>query len=136
MSDLSHVTMEQHQCVVCCTKYDTGAILLDKQLRQRFERNTTTGLGLCPEHQALSEQGYVALIEIEADKSILRGNKCKPEDAYRTGVVAHIKASAWANVFDSEAPTDDEGKVLDYIYVEKGVINKLQQATQQETSHE
>ena len=33
MNDKSHVSLEQHVCLVCGTAFDTGAILLDKRLR-------------------------------------------------------------------------------------------------------
>ena len=51
MNDKSHVSLEQHVCLVCGTAFDTGAILLDKRLRASMERHTATGWGLCPEHQ-------------------------------------------------------------------------------------
>ncbi|WP_430522156.1 hypothetical protein [Pseudomonas aeruginosa] len=48
MNDKSHVSLEQHVCLVCGTAFDTGAILLDKRLRASMERHTATGWGLCP----------------------------------------------------------------------------------------
>ena len=32
MNDKSHVSMEQHVCLVCGVAFDTGAILLDNQI--------------------------------------------------------------------------------------------------------
>lgn len=43
MSEKSHVSLEQHACLVCGTTFDTGAILLDKRLRASMERHTATG---------------------------------------------------------------------------------------------
>lgn len=43
MNDKSHVSLEQHVCLVCGTAFDTGAILLDKRLRASMERHTATG---------------------------------------------------------------------------------------------
>ena len=34
MNDKSHVSLEQHVCLVCGKAFDTGTILLDKRLRQ------------------------------------------------------------------------------------------------------
>ena len=40
MPDKSHVSMEQHRCIVCGQDYDTGAILLDKRMRQAVNEIT------------------------------------------------------------------------------------------------
>ena len=49
----SYVTIEQHVCPVCGKAHDTGTILLDRRLRERFDMYTPTGYGLCPEHKAM-----------------------------------------------------------------------------------
>ena len=46
MNDKSHVSLEQHVCLVCGTAFDTGAILLDKRLRASMECHTATA-GVC-----------------------------------------------------------------------------------------
>ncbi len=48
MHDKSHVSLEQHVCLVCGTAFDTGAVLLDKRLRASMERHTATGWGFAP----------------------------------------------------------------------------------------
>ena len=86
MNDKSHVSLEQHVCLVCGTAFDTGAILLDKRLRASMERHTATGWGLCPEHQKLADDGFVALVECDPQRSGSQaGGRMKPEQAYRTG---------------------------------------------------
>lgn len=96
----SHVSMEQHVCMVCGAHYDTGAILLDKRLLNSLDRNTLTGMGLCPEHQKLHDDGFVALVEVDPSKSTASTDgTIKPEDAYRTGTVTHLKREAAAKVF-------------------------------------
>lgn len=85
MTNKSHVTLEQRQCVVCGNVYDTGALLLNKRLRNVFAQHTLTGYGLCPEHDALHKRGYCALIEC--------ANDAQPafiEDVVRTGQVLHV----------------------------------------------
>ena len=62
MNEKSHVSLEQHVCLVCGVKYDTSSILLDKRLRASLEHHTTTGWGLCDEHQKPSNDGFVALV--------------------------------------------------------------------------
>lgn len=115
----SHVSMEQHVCLVCGVTFDTGSILLDRRLKASMESHTVTGWGLCPEHEKMHEDGYVALVECEGEQA---GSSVRPEDARRTGQVAHIRRSAWPNVFDSQAP---ESPV---VFCEKGLIDKLRGA--------
>jgi hypothetical protein len=89
MPDKSYVTMEQHLCTVCGHPYDTGALLLDKRLRERFDMNTITGMsGMCEEHQKLHDDGYVALVGVKNSGS---GDILKQEHAQRTGSIMHLK---------------------------------------------
>src|SRR3546814_11650878 len=69
MNDKSHVSLEQHACLVCGARFDTGAILLDKRLRASMARHTAPGWGLCPEHQTLSADGFVALVAFDPQRS-------------------------------------------------------------------
>lgn len=118
MIDKSHVTMEQQACLVCCKMFDTGSILLDKRLRPRFEHHTVTGWGFCPEHRKLKDDGFVALIEIDPDKS--GSQPYKPHTVWRTGTLAHVRAEVWAHIFD--VPLPDEG----LCFVEPGLIAMLE----------
>jgi hypothetical protein len=122
MSEKSHVSMEQHVCMICCARYDTGAILLDRRLRNNLERNTITGWGLCAECQRLHEEGFIALVECDATKSgtPADGALLKPEQAYRTGQVARLKREVFGAMFNVPAPPN-----LPCVYVEAGMIEKL-----------
>ncbi|WP_121351170.1 ATPase [Pseudomonas aeruginosa] len=126
MNDKSHVSLEQHVCLVCGTRFDTGAILLDRRLRASMERHTATGWGLCPEHQKLSDDGFVALVECDPQRSgsPAGGGRVKPEQAYRTGRLAHLKREAFAQVFDVPIAADQP-----CVFVEPGVIEQLQTMT-------
>ncbi|PLZ02448.1 ATPase [Burkholderia sp. WAC0059] len=123
MDEKSHVSMEQHICVVCGTTFDTGSILLDRRLRASLKRHTTTGWGLCPEHQKLADEGYVALIECDPQRSgsPTSADRMKPEQVYRTGRLAHLKREVFARVFNI-APEENQPCV----FVEPGVIEHLQ----------
>jgi hypothetical protein len=123
MSEKSYVSMERHLCLVCGTEYDTGAILLDRRLRASLDRHTTTGWGLCPEHQRLFDNGFVALVECDPAKSghPSSADRLKPDQAYRTGRVAHLKRDVFARVFGD--PIDSK---LSSVFVEPGVIEKLE----------
>ena len=126
MNEKSHVSLEQHVCLVCGTRFDTGAILLDRRLRASMERHTATGWGLCPEHQKLSDDGFVALVECDPQRSgsPAGGGRVKPEQAYRTGRLAHLKREAFAQVFDVPIAADQP-----CVFVEPGVIEQLQTMT-------
>ena len=121
MSDKSHVSLEQQVCLVCGVTFDTGTILLHKHLRPTLEPHTTTGWGLCAEHQRLFSEGFVALIECDPERSGSPANRLKPEQAYRTGQVAHLKREVFANVFN--VPIE---KTQACVFVEPGVIEHLQ----------
>lgn len=121
MNDKSHVSMEQHVCLVCGVAFDTGAILLDKRLRASMEHHTVTGWGLCAEHQKLADDGFVALVECDPQRSGSPGGRLKPEQAYRTGRLAHIKRHAFAQVFNVPIEANQP-----CVFVEPGVIEKLQ----------
>ena len=126
MHDKSHVSLEQHVCLVCGTAFDTGAILLDKRLRASMERHTATGWGLCPEHQKLSDDGFVALVECDPQRSRAAAGaaRMKPDQAHRTGRLAHLKREVFADVFN--VPIEDKQPC---VFVEPGVIEQLQAMT-------
>jgi len=123
MNDKSHVSLEQHACLVCGIAYDTGSILLDKRLRASLERHTTTGWGLCAEHQRLSDDGFVALVECDPQRSgkASGADRLKPGQAYRTGRLAHLKRDVFAAMFNVPITADQA-----CVFVEPGVIEQLQ----------
>ena len=122
MNDKSHVSLEQHACLVCGIAYDTGSILLDKHLRASLKRHTTTGWGLCAEHQRLFSDGFVALVECDPQRSgkPSGADRLKPEQAYRTGRLAHLKREVFATVFNVPVAANQA-----CVFVEPGVIEKL-----------
>ncbi|WP_191831845.1 ATPase [Pseudomonas fluorescens] len=121
MPDKSHVSLEQQVCIVCGVAFDTGTILIDKRLRPCLEQHTTTGWGLCAEHQRLFSENFVALIECDPQRSGNPSGRLKPEQAYRTGHVAHLKREVFATLFNVPI-ADDQACV----FVEPGVIEQLQ----------
>lgn len=119
-SDKSCVTTEQHQCIVCGKIYDTGSLLLDKRGRDRFDRYTVTGNGLCPEDSAKQAEGYIALVGCDATKT-KAGATVKLEDAYRTGSVVHMKEGAFNSFFNMDYKAED----CPMVFVEQEVIARL-----------
>ena len=122
MSDKSFVTLEQRVCQVCGCEYDTNALLFDTRMRDRFDRHTVTGWGMCPEHTNMYERGMIALVEVDNDPSL--GSRLKQESANRTGKIAHLNSSVWDIAFDTPLPTED-GKMVPAVFVQKGVISTL-----------
>jgi hypothetical protein len=123
MNEKSHVSLERRVCLVCGTEFDTGCILLDKRLRASLARHTTTGWGLCSEHRRLFDQGFVALVECDPERSGKPSatDRLIPEQAYRTGRVAHLKREAFAQVFDLPLDADQA-----LVFVQLGVIERIQ----------
>jgi len=118
----SFVTMEQHICMVCGQPYDTGALLLDRRLSNRFEQKTVTGSGICPEHETMHNDGFLALVEADPSKSTIGWDgKIAPEKAYRTGTIAHIRRTVARQIFNAPIPDD-----LPMVFVDPDVIAKLQ----------
>jgi hypothetical protein len=119
--DKSYVTMEQKACMVCGRKYDTGTIIMDRRLRDSFERYTVTGWGLCQEHTQLYDNGYIALVGVDEAKSDKEPNgSIKPSGAFRTGEIAHLKREAAAKIFN--VPIADD---LPMVFVEPAIIEML-----------
>ena len=127
--DKSYVTMEQNVCPVCGKAFGTGAILIDKRMKDRFERNTVTGHSLCPEHQAQADEGFVFLIAADPSqsKTSLDGSKMKLADAYRTGEVCAIKRETTALIFNCK---------IDLInFCEPGVIEAIKEMQERSESN-
>lgn len=122
----SHVGMEQKVCPVCGQVFDTGAILLDKRLRNTLERKTITGWDLCPEHATLWKNGYIALVECDPEKSKFSGGNIKPEDACRTGRIVHIRTKAAGQIFNVEMTSP-------VAFVEPGVVDMLEKMQERDT---
>jgi len=101
-SNKIHVTLERAVCPACGKEYDTGALLLDKRLRQVFDMYTTTGFAPCPECAKLLET-HVVLVEVSnSPKSA--GNTMKQEEAYRTGNLTWMKREVAKKVFNMPIP--------------------------------
>lgn len=88
----SFTTLEQKVCRVTGKPYDTGDLLLDKKMRDKFEMHTVTGWGFSPEVVAKFEEDYIALVGIDFEKSEKdEQGQVTPAGAHRTGRIAYIK---------------------------------------------
>ena len=115
----SFTTLEQKMCLVTGKPYDTGAILLDKRMRDKFEMHTISGWGFSPEVQEKLDEDYVALVCIDFEKSKITGERILPEDAYRTGAIAYLKR----HILKDLAPTLE---VKDMTFVDEGFMEYLE----------
>lgn len=110
MSEKSHVSMEQRQCVVCGECYDTGSILLDKRLRASMERNTVTGLGVCPKD---TKEGFIVIMESADGKQ-------------PSGPMAHMRRAVFEKFFN----VPRQWAAREFIFVEPAVMRKLEEAVE------
>ncbi len=90
-----------------------------------MERHTKTGWSLCPEHQKLADDGFVALVEGDPQRSgAPSAGRMKPEQAYRMGHLAHLRRAVFAQVFNVPIANAQA-----CVFVEPGVIEQLQAMT-------
>jgi hypothetical protein len=78
---------------------------------------------LCSEHQRLFDQGFIALVECDPERSGRpgSGDRIQPDQVYRTGRIAHLKREAFDRVFTSRLHVNQP-----CVFVEPAVIEKLQ----------
>ncbi len=116
----SYVSMEQQICPVCCKVFDSGAILVDKQLKASMEDHTITGYDLCKDCKKFQERGFIALVELHGRKSV-KPILLKDAAEFRTGNYAHIKKEAFVGIFT--CPPPDNGVA----FIDVGTIDKLRE---------
>ncbi len=82
-----------------------------------MNHHTTTGIGLC---DSCKKEGYVLLIECDPERSKITNGVIKPQDAYKTGVVVHIKKEVFKDIFNIAEPTE-------FAFVDPECVQRLQQ---------
>jgi len=95
----SHVSLDTKVCILCNKHFEVG-VLLDRKLKNSLERNTITGVALCPE---CTKEGFTLLIEVDPDKSVIENNRMKPQNAYKTGRNIYIKNELFEQMFHSDS---------------------------------
>lgn len=130
MGDKSYVTMEQKVCAVCTQVYDTDSLLIDRRLNDSLESKTVTGVGLCPEHEQAHNDGFVALVAIDEEKSEFGlDGQVNPAGAFYLGEYCLLKREAFDRVFNQPAPDSP------FVYCQQGVIEVLKQMTEGYDEH-
>ena len=97
----SHVSLGQVQCPVCGVLSDSVEILLHARLKPVLDRHTVTGWGMCPEHQKLKDEGYIAIIEADGPPPSGDTGLNTP----RTGRYLHMRASVWPRIISLPVPS-------------------------------
>lgn len=123
----SYVAIEKEKCIVCGHDFDTGALLLNRQLREVFDSmGVVTGWGICPPCKEFYDDEYVALVAIDESKSMaMKGaTTIKPENAYRTGEIVHLRASAFERMFNVPCRKPD-GTLFPMMFVDPDVVEML-----------
>jgi len=90
-----------------------------------------TGWALYHEHRKMTDDGFVALIECDSERSAVAADtdRLKPEHAYRTGNVAHVRRELCTKLFDVPLEPFE-----DYVFVEVGGIDRLELLMKQATA--
>lgn len=120
----SHRALENHCCPIC-TKVHAVGVLLDTGLKNTLPPSVTTGYGLCPECKKFADDGYIALVACDPDKTEFKPNgNVVLEGAYRTGEVVRVRRAAWSMIFDLPAPGGD------FVFLDQAAVAKLQKLQQ------
>lgn len=114
-STKSHVGIGVTLCPVCGAEHDE-VVLLDKRLKNSLNPKQIMGWGMCPEHQKLKDDGYIALVETVNEPITIN-------EADRTGQIAHVRSSVWPDLFNSPIPERA------MCFVQVGVLFQLAERT-------
>lgn len=86
------------------------------RLKDRFDRYTTTGYGLCDKHK---KEGFALFIEIDESKSEIdiKNGTVKPENAHKTGNNCYIKTEAAKEIFGDSVREVNyiDSKVMEFL---------------------
>jgi hypothetical protein len=99
--DKLHTSMENVICQVCGKPHIFNCgVVLDKRAKGYMGNDIPTKYELCENCSKLFEKGYIALVEIDKDKSIgtFTESACKIGDAYRTSRVIHVKRETYNKI--------------------------------------
>ena len=122
----SHVGLGTYVCPVCGVKHGE-VVLLDKRLKNTLTRDEHMGLVLCPEHQKLHDDKYIALVGVEVPETMEHATYAKIDELPRTGKLVHVRREAWGNIFNDNTPLPDQPLV----FVPDNLIEELMEFASQ-----
>ena len=106
-----------------------AASVIDTTTRSNARRTMELVIASDAEHQKLADDGFVALVECDPQRSGSPGGRLKPEQAYRTGRLAHLKHHVFAKVFNVPIEANQP-----CVFVKPGVIEQLEAMVSPATS--
>lgn len=135
----NHVAMENHKCPVCCTDHGVGVLLATRYhrtkdgmrpLRPFKKREYTTEWGMCPDCQKKIDDGYVALVGCDPEKSGIETighdrHASSLDNVYRTGRLAFVRRSVLLEMLKEEC----HDMVREMMLVPDEVLLTLQELT-------
>ncbi len=99
--DKQWISRGRRECPACGKLHETGAILLDRNMRNSFPgQYTCTGLCFCPDCKKYIDDGYVILIE--AANMPVGNQTIHVGEANRTGRVCYLKKHVAQEIFGME----------------------------------
>lgn len=115
---------ETAHCRVCRELFMTGDIYWMPSLVPRLQAYTHVDDKCCCQRcKKLYERGYVALVEIDIERSSYTDSKCiTEEDVVRLGPIIHIRRTDAARLF-SMPEISTQGRYI--AYVKEGLIDEL-----------
>lgn len=122
MSDKSFQSLEQSTCIVCGCKCESDLGKMDAQLRDLVQQLGIAKCSLCPACRAFRDQGFIALVECDPEKSgnPKTGQRLMPEEVHRTGLIILVDEETFTAVFQKPALSR-----MPCVYVPPGVIQRL-----------
>lgn len=126
MKNTNYVALGKHVRPVCGQLHDSGEVLIHRRLGN-INEPAVTGQSLCAEHQHLFDEGYLALVGVDESKSGPKSATLRPEDAYRTGSVMHIRRHVAKRMFNVELPDN-----LPMCFVSQEVIDMLEKQAKEQ----
>lgn len=117
----NYVAVGKLLCPVCGQLHGSGAILFHTRLGN-IPEPAVMGQGLCPEHQRLFDAGYLALVGVDASKSVCSGGgTLTQENAHRTGAIVHIRREVFTRLLKGITVPDS----TPMCFVDEAVISAL-----------
>lgn len=117
MTEKSYVGLESKVCQICGFKHKVG-LLFDRRLEKSLEMDNLTGYEACSECKKMIDDGYIAFVACDIEKSKPKGDHMKMEDAHRTGDIAWVHKSACDELFNvtlTETMVFTEPDVIEFL---------------------
>lgn len=139
MREKSYVSIACRVCPITGEEWETGEILMDRKMKNTFDIKTIIGYGFSPSVQEQINKGYIALVEIDSEKSetpdslLKKGDeKMSVSDAYRTGRIAYMKELVAQDMLNISIGTE-----MAYIDIETfNYLEKLKQESEDDRVEE